>query len=55
MSSSYSYLDWVLSDLAHFIVHRFIFVYVFIFAYFCILQICRIIVASWGGPDGIEA
>jgi len=54
MSSSYSSLDWVLSHWAHFTVHRFICVYVFVFCVF-ILRICRVIVKRWGGPDRIEA
>jgi len=34
MSSSYSSLDWVLLHLAHFTVHRFICVYVYVFCVF---------------------
>ena len=47
MSSSYSSLDWVLSHWAHFTVHRFICVCVYLF--FCfILHSCCIIVSTVG-------
>ena len=47
MSSSYSYLDWVLSHWAHFTVRRFICVYLCVFCvFFCfcfILHSCIIV------------
>ena len=54
MSSSYSSLDWVLSHWAHFTVHRFICVCVYLcfFVSYCIVVSFW---ARWGGPDGIEA
>ena len=53
MSSSYSSLDWVLSHWAHFIVHRFIYVCVFLFH--TAMNSCCINVSMVGGPGGIEA
>ena len=55
MSSSYSSQDWVLSQWAHFTVHRFICVYVFVFCVFFMPHICHIIVPRWGGPGATEA
>jgi len=49
MSSSYSSLDWVLSQWVHFTVHSFICVYVFVF---CVSSYCIFVVllwARWGG------
>ena len=43
MSSSYSYLDWVLSHWAHFTVRRFICVYLYVFCVlfsYCIFVAC---------------
>jgi len=56
MSSSYSSLDWVLSQWAHFTVHRFICVYVFVFCvFFHTAYIYHIIVTLWDGSGGIES
>ena len=51
MSSSYSSLDWVFSHWAHFVVCRFIYVYVCLCAFFHTVLLW----AWWGGPDRIEA
>jgi len=51
MSSSYRSLDWVLSHWAHFTVHRFICVYVFVFCIFLfvlyVLYYCNMVVWAW--------
>ena len=49
-----SFLDWVLSHLAHFTVLKFIFVYVLFCVSLCIACMCRL-VTQWGGPCRIEA
>ena len=57
MSSSYSYLDWVLSHWVHFTVHSLDLV-VFVGVYFVFFSYCTYVVllsAQWGGPNGIEA
>jgi len=56
MSSSYSFLGWVLSHWAHFTVPRFFCVYVRAFLrYLVTLHMCCILVTWWGGPGKIEA
>jgi len=56
MSSSYSSLDWVLSNWVHFTVHSQDLV-VFICVYFVFFSYCIYVVllsAQWDGPNGIE-
>jgi len=57
MSSSYSSLDWVMSQWAEFTVRRFICVYLCVFL--CVfVSYCTVVVllwARWGRHDGIEA
>ena len=63
MSSSYSSLDWVLSQWVHFTVLSldlvvficvyFVFFFRILFFIYCIYVV--LLSAQWGGPSGIEA
>jgi len=55
MSSSYSSLDWVLSNWDYFTVRGFICVYVYVFFIFLVILHMSYYYNTMGGPGGIEA
>ena len=58
MSSSYSFMDWVLSHWVHFTVHSLdlvVFICVYFVLLFFILHYVVLLSAQWGGPNRIEA